>query len=144
MIPRRPLISPGITFKKLQCFLIALFWLNVIHVGLLTLRSARMRRVLPKQPQGAVLPDVAEAGMVSWAIQRASRLVPGSACLAQAIAGQTMLALRGKSSHVAVGVKRLDDGTFSAHAWLVAGPMVILGGPLDESYALMSNGPTAS
>ena len=64
---------------------------------------------------------------VSLAVNRAARLVPAATCLAQAIAARELLARRGVSTDLRLGVARGDDGCVTAHAWLEHGGHVVLG-----------------
>lgn len=66
-------------------------------------------------------------GQVCRAIRRASRRVPGATCLVQALAGCSMLERRKVRAHVEVGVDK-QANALSAHAWLVVGGRVVLGG----------------
>jgi hypothetical protein len=85
---------------------------------------------------------------VAWAIDTARLFTPwDSNCLAQAIGGARMLRRRGIASTTYLGVTAADPEKLgphlSAHAWLRAGPDVILGdGRLDE-YVTVSSFATA-
>jgi hypothetical protein len=61
------------------------------------------------------------------AIRRASRIVPGATCLVQALGGWWMFKARRIPAQVRIGVDKNEQG-FSAHAWLVIGETVVLGG----------------
>ena len=61
------------------------------------------------------------------AIRRASRVVPGATCLVQALGGWWMLKARSIPAQVRIGVDKGEQG-FSAHAWLVIGETIVLGG----------------
>jgi hypothetical protein len=63
----------------------------------------------------------------AWAVRSAARVVPRATCLAQALAMQRMLARRGRSSKMEVGVARNHKG-LEAHAWLVCDGEVVIGG----------------
>ncbi len=73
-------------------------------------------------------PDPAELRRIAWGIGAASRLVPGATCLTQALAGQYLLALRGKASTVRLSLDQREPAGFHAHAWLIAGDVLVLGG----------------
>lgn len=74
---------------------------------------------------------------IAWAVAAASRFVPGSTCLVQAIVGQRLLLRSGYPAEVKVGVTRDDRGAFAAHAWLVSEGHVILGRDLQREYSEM-------
>ncbi len=87
----------------------------------------KMRTWLPAM-RAEKIPAPAELKRVAWGIRNAARLVPGASCLTQALSGQIMLARRGKTSQVRLGVARDEKGRFIAHAWLVSEGRVVLGG----------------
>jgi hypothetical protein len=76
---------------------------------------------------------------VGWSIHCASFLVIKPTCLVRAMAGQHVLARKGYGSEIRVGVRGNADRGFEAHAWLVSGETIILGGtpPVLQSYAPM-------
>jgi hypothetical protein len=87
-----------------------------IALGLLPFRwvaSAARRPTERRRP--AVAGE--EPRDVTWAVAVAGRRVPGTTCLAQALALQFLLTRRGHVSHLRLGVARAA-GDFHAHAWL--------------------------
>lgn len=81
---------------------------------------------------GPVAP-IALGRRVAWAIGRAARLTPGATCLVQAMAGRKLLALKGFTSCIRIGVRGSGTGAgFEAHAWLISGDLVVLGGSVTE------------
>ncbi|MCV2877661.1 lasso peptide biosynthesis B2 protein [Sedimentimonas flavescens] len=77
--------------------------------------------------------DLARAHSVGRAISRAARIVPWrSDCLVQARAAQAWLTGEGIASQIRLGARRLPDGAFGAHAWLVCGQDIITGGDVSE------------
>lgn len=78
---------------------------------------------------------------VAFVIPRLALRLPWRAdCLVQALAGQAMLLRRGVVSTIAVGTGRHPDGRFEAHAWLVCGEQVILGGDVSRFAPLLDSG----
>ena len=67
-------------------------------------------------------------GHLSWAVGAASRYVPGATCLTQALALEAMLVRTGHRCRVEIGVAK-DEGVLQAHAWVVSGHLIVLGGP---------------
>lgn len=67
-----------------------------------------------------------------WAIRHVARLVPGATCLTKALAGQYFCVRAGHSTVVRIGVLRRDDGSVTAHAWLVDGDCVLIGGQEED------------
>lgn len=68
-----------------------------------------------------------DPALVALAVRRASRVVPASTCLAQALATQMMLARRGITVEVRIGVARDEHRSFEAHAWVELGGRVLIG-----------------
>lgn len=60
-------------------------------------------------------------------IRAVSRLVPGAACLTQALALQVLLARSGNPSLVRIGIKRGEEKSLEAHAWLEWEGRVVIG-----------------
>lgn len=85
----------------------------------------RMVRRLPwdKTP---VLSRVSAPERVAWAVNVSSRYVPCSTCLVRALAGQLLLARRGHSSRVHIGVAG-GLRRFRSHAWLESQGQILLG-----------------
>jgi hypothetical protein len=121
--------------------------------ALIALAAARL--VLHRTTPGAVLalnraaaaralphPDAGRASQACNAVARAMpwvvRRVPWRAdCLVQALAGQRMLRRRGIASRIVVGTARHTDGRLDAHAWLVWGDRVVLGGDIARFEPLL-------
>ena len=81
-------------------------------------------------------------GAVASAVKSASRFVPRATCLTQALVAERMLARRGRSSTLRIGVARDASGAFEAHAWLEHADRVIIGDDGDlERFALMPTVP---
>ena len=85
-----------------------------------------------------LLPNRASSDLeavVSWAVHRSSRWLPGTPnCLAQAAAAQVMLRRRGSSGVVVIGLRRDHEGTWDAHAWLLGRRGALVGGPAAEGF----------
>jgi hypothetical protein len=82
---------------------------------------------------------------IAFIIRRTALRLPWRAdCLVQALAGQTMLLRRGIATSIAVGTGRHADGSFQAHAWLLWGPEVILGGDVSRYEPLLQSGSTGN
>jgi hypothetical protein len=71
------------------------------------------------------------------ALTIAARRAPwGANCLAGAVAGACMLRLRGMDATLTVGVRNtIQSGNLKAHAWLVAGGVVVSGGGRYRNYS---------
>lgn len=74
-------------------------------------------------------PTAGELRRVAWGIAAVARLVPFASCLTQALAGQYTLARSGKVAQIRIGIERDTGSELRAHAWLISGPHIVLGGP---------------
>lgn len=106
--------------------------LEVIKLGMRLLPFRTLRRLIslathaPIQPR---CPDHCSVERVVWAVEVASRTIPGvKTCLAQALATQVLLARRGYSTLLHIGVIRGEHEQFQAHAWVVAEGKIVIGG----------------
>ena len=118
--------EPSHLFKKVMLISLSVVIVAAVKLALMTMRYRRLRRYLPQSSADAAPP--AMCSRISLAVATAARLVPGANCLTQALAAQVLLALRGFSSDVKVGVRLEDDGRFGAHAWLTCGDRIVIGG----------------
>jgi hypothetical protein len=68
---------------------------------------------------------------VTWAVEAASRRVPGATCLTQGMATQVLLGRLGQHSELRLGVARALDGQFEAHAWVETQGRIVIGGAVE-------------
>jgi hypothetical protein len=73
-----------------------------------------------------------------WAVRATSRYVPRATCLTQAMAAQTLLSRAGYNPQVKIGVAKNEKKLFEAHAWLVLGDQVLIGGMEVERYTALT------
>lgn len=73
-------------------------------------------------------PSDAHAHLHIWCVKHCSRIVPGATCLTQALAVHYLRARAGHPTRIRIGVRKRDDGRIAAHAWLVDGDVVLIGG----------------
>jgi hypothetical protein len=85
--------------------------------------GALLRRACASEP-GQV--PVLATGLVVRAVERAGARLPGVSCLAQAMAGWTMLRRRAIPARVRIGVRRAG-ASVRAHAWLEHAGAIVLG-----------------
>jgi len=76
----------------------------------------------PGGPRAASLPP----SRYAWSVHHASRLIPGTKCLAQAIALHRLLQRDGHTAVVRIGVAKDSEKGFQAHAWVEhpSGPLL--------------------
>lgn len=103
------------------------FVVSAVRLGLTFLSYNWLRRRI--NVKDAVAPgNLEELRRVAWGVAAASRLVPQATCLTQALAGQYLLAAAGKYSKIQIGIERGTGSELRAHAWLVSGDHIVLGG----------------
>ena len=79
------------------------------------------------------------ARRIAWAVETAARLTPWeSACLAQAITGKFLFKQRGLGTRLFLGMKKDPEGKLSAHAWLKAGHVILIGASGHETFTVLS------
>ncbi len=112
--------------------------LETIKLGMQLLPFRAWRRLLARAAGATVrLPheDHASAEKVAWAVETASRHMPGhKTCLTQALATQVLLARRGHPALLHIGVVSGKRGQFQAHAWVESKGKVIIGSSEIERY----------
>ena len=84
-----------------------------------------------------------DARELEWAVRAASRLVPRTTCLTQALTLNHLLHRAGCASRVRIGVAR-RSGRFAAHAWVEHGGVPLLSRPDEiEPYTAFLTWPPA-
>ncbi|MFK0687003.1 lasso peptide biosynthesis B2 protein [Mesorhizobium sp. IMUNJ 23033] len=110
-----------------------------VRLGLTLFSYNRLRRMVTQldAPHEAGIGDLRR---VAWGVAAAARLVPYASCLTQAISGQYILARQGNASKIRIGIER-DTGTqLKAHAWLISGNHIVLGGSINGFAHLVDHG----
>lgn len=115
----------------------ARFALLVLPFRLIAPRLGPQLEVGDDSPSRGVAPQVAQR--VSRAVTIMAQHTPWeSACLAQAMAGRSMLRRRGVASILYLGTRRDDTGNLAAHAWLRVGSAIVLGGQDYRVFAALA------
>ncbi|MEO5759159.1 MAG: lasso peptide biosynthesis B2 protein [Mesorhizobium sp.] len=104
-----------------------LITVGIVRLGL-TVSSYRFVRRWLIRTTGQEPASVEELARLAWGVGQASRFVPMATCLTQALSGQILLSRLGKASQLRVGVHSSSAGQIEAHAWLVSGDHIVLGG----------------
>lgn len=73
-----------------------------------------------------------------WAVRATSRFAPRATCLTQAMAAQFLLLRAGYNPKIKIGVAKNDKKSFEAHAWLLLGDQVLIGGAEVERYTALT------
>lgn len=90
------------------------------------------------RPEAGGPPAAEAAGRIVWAIEAASRMVPGSnSCLVRALAAQAFFHHLGLPARLRLGVIRGDDGRLGGHAWVECEGRIVTGGPVSEGYTFL-------
>ena len=84
--------------------------------------------------------SIADLRRVAWGVAAAARLVPGATCLTQALAGQYLLARQGNASKISIGIEKGSGSELKAHAWLMSGSHIVLGGSINGFSHLVDHG----
>ena len=106
----------------------------------LTLSSYNRVRSLVTRLDGRRDASIADLRRIAWGVAAASRLVPGASCLMQALAGQYLLARRGSASKISIGIEKGTGNELKAHAWLMSGNHIVLGGSIKGFAHLVDHG----
>ena len=111
---------------------------SLLLSALVTLAGVRLAlRVVPvdrlRRPVGRARLHARPAERIAWAVQAASRRLPGTTCLASALAAQRLLARNGHDCQLTIGVAR-DGRGFAAHAWVVCDGVTLVGGEQSVDY----------
>ncbi|TGT71332.1 lasso peptide biosynthesis B2 protein [bacterium M00.F.Ca.ET.159.01.1.1] len=84
--------------------------------------------------------SVGDLRRVAWGVATAARFVPGATCLTQALAGQYLLARQGSASKISIGIEKGTGSELKAHAWLMSGNHIVLGGSINGFAHLVDHG----
>ena len=122
----------GLRSQERRILLRALFLVGAIRAGLCLLPFRAVQRLTAKADRGAA--TIHSAGRCVWAVRAASRCVPGASCLTQALAAQVLLAQSGYDSRIEIGVAKDEQRRFRAHAWVVCGDEIMIGGAEVDRY----------
>lgn len=136
--------SPRFDLRDLKLRIQTLYWLWILRSGLAVLPYPRLvglqRRICDRKlRERARALEAAHIERIAWTVERLSRFVPGARCLAQALAGQVLLAHRGIDSELKFGVMRSPEKGIRAHAWLEREGTPILGASNLEQYSPLTS-----
>ena len=77
------------------------------------------------------------ADRIVRAVRSAARFIPGSTCLVQALAAQSLLAPHGYNPLLTIGVAKNECNQFQAHAWVVCENEVLIGGQQTGNFTAL-------
>jgi Transglutaminase-like superfamily len=125
-------LSTGEKFLLLRTVILV----AAVRVGLWVLPFRIVQRFTFKARKKSHSPYSVE--QVIWAVRATSRYVPRATCLTQAMAAQTLLLRAGYNPKVKIGVAKNHNKLFEAHAWLVLGDQVLIGGTEVGRYTALT------
>lgn len=116
-----------------------LFWIVRPSLWLLPYRASRQLCERMSRPPLGDRRDKFTPQKLAWAVEVASRYIPGGEhCLTRAHVAQILLHRRGFPSHIRFGVLQDGGDELSAHSWVECmGATVIGGGDLDRYVELV-------
>ncbi|TIL65439.1 MAG: lasso peptide biosynthesis B2 protein [Mesorhizobium sp.] len=110
-----------------------------VRLGLTLFSFNRVRRLVTGLDAREAA-SVADLRRVAWGVAAAARLVPHASCLTQALSGQYLLARQGNASRIRIGIAQDTGAELKAHAWLMSGNQIVLGGSLAGFAHLVDHG----
>ena len=111
----------------ISLLLIAFFWVCRVRSGLTLSTLEKIRRHL--LPETLAVSDASvDIPRLAWSVRRVARIVPMATCLTRALALQIILARKGVSAELVLGVGRSASKEFLAHAWLEKDGQIVIGG----------------
>ena len=127
------------SYKRLRpaerrLFFQALVVVAVIRVGLRLLPYRVLRNWVEhfrKSPGLNCQMDRRHIREVTWAVEAASRRIPGTTCLPRGMATHFLLGRLGQQSELRLGVARKPGGELEAHAWVEVQGRVVSGGAVE-------------
>jgi hypothetical protein len=102
----------------------------VFRIGLSLLRYRKISRWIP--PVAAKSVSDEELTVIMWSVHHAARVIPRATCLTQALAAQYLSARAGRATSIRIGVAPEAGRRLRAHAWLVDGNRVLIGGHTEQ------------
>ncbi|MDY6781432.1 MAG: lasso peptide biosynthesis B2 protein [Cyanobacteriota bacterium] len=102
--------------------------LSAIKLGLALFSFKSLRQRLAQFSPNSTPQVPIPVETVVWAIEVASRYIPGGArCLARALAASALLSRQGYPSQLRIGVAKDEVGQLEAHAWVELEGQAIVG-----------------
>ncbi|MBW4509603.1 MAG: lasso peptide biosynthesis B2 protein [Scytonematopsis contorta HA4267-MV1] len=121
--------------RKLACLpwcerrllLDALVLLGAIRLGLWLLPFRKLLKLLTKATQSKVKSQQFSVSKIVWAVNAASRCMPGVKCLARAFTCQLLMSHNNYSYSLRIGVTKGEKDNLEAHAWIEHRGRVVIG-----------------
>jgi hypothetical protein len=114
----------------------ALAWLILSRIGLVFLPLPTLQRRFSKISKQSLTGVTLDE--LRWAALAAARRVPGTKCLARALALQALMVRAGMPARLCIGVAKQSGGALEAHAWVLHEGEPVFDEPELERYSLLS------
>lgn len=98
-----------------------------IRASLALFSLKRIRQTLHSLAQQHPTPRRTSIANLTHAVQAVGRRTPGATCLVNGLAGHYLLSCNGYEPTLHIGVKKGDDNSLAAHAWVCIGQQVVIG-----------------
>jgi hypothetical protein len=126
----------------------AIFWLAIASLAIAFLPFRSVAAAASRRAQASSPPDQGKSAIVSrvqWAVIAAARRMPWRAvCFQQGLAAHLMLRRRGVPSIIYYGAAQIPDDGLTAHVWVRAGALDVVGCETASQYALLATFPPTS
>ncbi len=116
----------------------AVVWMLASRAALRVLPHKAVRRLVPRVPARRPRRGAMSAADCELALRRGAAVLPGTSCLARAVAAACLLRRDGHGTVLTIGVGFADAAAsrrgFQAHAWLESDGVVVVGGAGRAAY----------
>lgn len=125
----------------------AIGWLVVVRAGLALVSFTRVRALTRRGVRPEPTARAEWPMFVRRAVKRASRSLPGTTCLAQALVAERLLRAGGCDARLSIGVASaiMSGGaaptsrrSLDAHAWVESGGVLVTGDDPHERFELLA------
>ena len=117
----------------------AVMWILAARLGLRVLPYRTASLLFERISKRATHGNACSAETVRWAMTAAARRLPGTRCLAWALACHGLLSEAGLASAVRIGVAKAADGRLQAHAWVECCGKSLSWGDDESAYAPLAS-----
>jgi hypothetical protein len=114
----------------------ALAWVVLSRIGLALFSLPRLQRFTSNARHQSL--KGATRDELRWAVLAVARRVPGTRCLARALALHALMARAGLPARLCIGVAKESDSALAAHAWVLHEGVPVFDEPDLERYTLLS------
>jgi len=127
----------GLPAPVRRLFVRALALTTLFRLGLWLLPFSRLKALDSPAKRSIRGDQPCSPARISWAVQTASRYVPGATCLVQALTAKALLERGGYQARLRVGVAKKGCDQFEAHAWVESAGAIVVGGSGVGRYAAL-------